>query len=292
MSVYGCAKVLHSNGVTPDKAHQTLVKLWSLIRSGLQGWGVTLSGFRAVESHGDGCPHWHLLIIYPPKMRYAVIEEVIKRFPGNPDKGQAGVVVHTRAGDKESSRKVSVYFDNLQQVTGRRGRPAKYRKEVAQAELSIVNTACGSLAGYVSKYLFKDQNSECRAAAWRALWGVRGFQWFGIQRARTKWREIRRIKEPPQGGATLALWRAATNNDAAVFLRLLGGLAAASSQDIVRIKVRALNKPRINGYGEQANKQIGVIVEDQQLAIGPRGGKSWVATDTVVYVTQPLRIKS
>jgi hypothetical protein len=102
-----------------------------------------------------------------------------------------------------------------------------------------------------------------RAAAWRNLWGVRGLQWFGIQNALTPWRELRRINEKKfiHQGVERALWNRARAGDAAGFLELLGGLAAApvAKQASCRTKLSG----QTNSSGQAVKKIVGIIVKNE-----------------------------
>ncbi|MDX8400872.1 MAG: replication endonuclease, partial [Gallionellaceae bacterium] len=52
---------------TPKEAQAYLVKVWSCIRAEYGRRGLTMTGFRVVEPHHDGCPHWHLLVFSEPE---------------------------------------------------------------------------------------------------------------------------------------------------------------------------------------------------------------------------------
>ena len=100
-------------------------------------------------------------------------------------------------------------------------------------------------------------------SAWRSCWGVRGLQWFGIRKALTPWRELRRLNEKRfvHQGIERALWNRARAGDVEGFLGLLGGLMAApiSKQASCRSKM----SPRTNQFGQTVTKIIGVVVHDE-----------------------------
>lgn len=63
-------KVVRENprwdGSTPSDAQHWLCDVWARIRSALDKCGIRLYGFRVVEAHHDGTPHWHAAMFYSP----------------------------------------------------------------------------------------------------------------------------------------------------------------------------------------------------------------------------------
>ncbi|HCG9712289.1 TPA: replication endonuclease [Vibrio parahaemolyticus] len=62
------------------KAHQDLLKRWSALGKTLSNHGYSLEngdilGFRVVEPHKDGTPHWHMLIFYPRDLENYLLGE-------------------------------------------------------------------------------------------------------------------------------------------------------------------------------------------------------------------------
>lgn len=242
------------DGTTPDAAHDEIVNRWAIIRAGLAQKGIALSGFRVVEAHKDGCPHWHLLLAFQPAARAEILAETIKQFPGK-------IAVRTRDAATKTKKDVKVFFDDAASCAGA-GRAPAYGNEGTQAELAIINTAVGGLVTYMTKYLKKQSKSNDRAGAWRGCWGVRGMQWFGMRNALTGWRELRRLEDYPGSGVGRALWNRARDSDAVGFLTLLGGLAAAPVPAAARIE--GSYRGATNGYDEPVKKLQGVRVIDLQ----------------------------
>lgn len=54
------------DGSTPRDAQDWLTDAWARIRAALGRRGIRLYGFRVVEAHHDGTPHWHLAMFYAP----------------------------------------------------------------------------------------------------------------------------------------------------------------------------------------------------------------------------------
>ena len=67
------------DGTTPREANDYLAKVWSLIRSSLARNDIKIYGFRVVEPHHDGTPHWHMLLFYR-EQDTAIIKETFKHY--------------------------------------------------------------------------------------------------------------------------------------------------------------------------------------------------------------------
>jgi hypothetical protein len=66
----GKGRVVRENkkwdGSMPSDAQGWLCDCWARIRAALARYGVRLYGFRVVEAHHDGTPHWHMAMFYRP----------------------------------------------------------------------------------------------------------------------------------------------------------------------------------------------------------------------------------
>ncbi|MDF9776262.1 replication endonuclease [Pseudomonas baetica] len=67
------------NGATAREANQSLQKDWRSILDALDNMGIKRTsaryfGFRVVEPHEDGCPHWHILFFF--EKQASIIETV------------------------------------------------------------------------------------------------------------------------------------------------------------------------------------------------------------------------
>jgi len=54
------------NDSTPKDVNEYFKNIWALIRSAIHKKGIKPYGFRVVEPHHDGTPHWHLLLFMHP----------------------------------------------------------------------------------------------------------------------------------------------------------------------------------------------------------------------------------
>jgi hypothetical protein len=190
-------------GATPRDAQEWLNKTWSLIRSALGRLEISCYGFRVVEPHADGCPHWHQLLFFSAEN----IEEV-----------------------KTVFKKYSLRTDSEERGA------AEYRLKIV-----LIDKERGSAAGYIAKYISKSidgshidddllGNSGFEAAericAWASSWGIRQFQQIGGGSV-TVWRELRRLDSAE--GITEAARVAADSSDwAAYYLIQSNGLPFVS----------------------------------------------------------------
>jgi hypothetical protein len=186
------------DGTTPLQAHEHLTHLWALIRAELHRQDIRPYGFRVVEPHHDGTPHWHLLLFLPNQHRETV-RAVMRHY--------ALADSHDEPGAQEHRFK-AVAID-----------PAK-----------------GSAVGYIAKYIAKnidghalDQdlygNNACDAAeritTWANTWGIRQFQQIGGPSVMV-WRQLRKMDKADEKELE-AIRRVATASDWAAFMLAMGG---------------------------------------------------------------------
>jgi len=153
---------------TPRDAQDWLCKTWALIRAEFARQGIRCYGFRVVEPHHDGCPHWHQLLFFK-KYDLTAAERIYKRY-----------MLRTNGFEKGAGNRLKI-------VT--------------------IDKAKGSAAGYIAKYIAKSidgshidkdllGNDSVHAAericAWASGWGIRQFQQIGGASV-TVWRELRRM---------------------------------------------------------------------------------------------------
>jgi len=186
------------NNSTPKETHKYFNDYWKLIRSALQKKNIHPYGFRVVEPHHDGTPHWHLLLFMHPNDVKAV-RSTFKKYAMQEDGNERGA--------------------------------KKHRFKVVS-----IDPSKGSAAGYIAKYISKNidgtdidkdlyGNSSKLAAsntdAWASTWNIRQFQQIGGP-AVTVWRELRRLKttENPE---LMPAFTAADSGDWAAYVMAMGG---------------------------------------------------------------------
>ncbi len=211
---------------TPKAGHEHLCGVWRKIRAKWKREGLCPYGFRVVEPHHDGCPHWHILLFAPPlQVGWFVPHRFIA------DRADWGCGLVGIAG---------AY--SLEESPGEAG-AAKHRFTVKHIDLSK-----GRATGYIAKYICKNidgmteadeamgldfasgqaaTDASKRVRTWAGVWRLRQFQQIGGPSV-TVWRELRRLAkdapspvlqqelfEGPRAAADRGLW--------ALFWLLQGG---------------------------------------------------------------------
>ena len=158
------------DGSSINDAQDYLNHVWQLCRAKLDREQIKPYGFRVVEPHHDGTPHWHLLLFMAPH-QLQPFKDIISHY-GLQD-----------SPDEKGAKLYRVKFIDID--------PQK-----------------GSAAGYIAKYISKNidgfavgtdtsgQASDLVAArinAWSKAAGIRQFQQIGGPSV-TVWRELRRLK--------------------------------------------------------------------------------------------------
>lgn len=176
-------------GYSPKDAQSYLVDLWARVRAEWDRHKIDTGrvdeqgepimeddpikgyGFRVVEPHHDGTPHWHLLLFFE-KRHYFKAVSIFKKHAIKADRAELGSNTKPR-------------FDVV-----------------------TIDPAKGSATGYVAKYISKnidgfevgtdlesgkpaDQSAQ-RVEAWASCWGIRQFQQIGGPQVGI-WRELRRV---------------------------------------------------------------------------------------------------
>jgi hypothetical protein len=158
------------DGSSVKDAQDYLNHVWQLCRAKFDRDQIKPYGFRVVEPHHDGTPHWHLLLFMPPQH----VQDFKK------------IISHYGLQDSPTEKGAQQY----------------------RVKFIDIDPAKGSAAGYIAKYIAKNidgfavgtdssgQPSDLVAArinAWSKAAGIRQFQQIGGPSV-TVWRELRRLK--------------------------------------------------------------------------------------------------
>lgn len=286
------------NGASPRDAHRSLCHRWQAILRDLHRVAIRLSGLRVAEPHKDGCPHWHIWLLYRPEHESRILAAIMKYFPHK---------MKIRAPSRKDTKNTAndVMFDNREHLLGDAPRPLTHPKEGAQVEVSRINRDISSGASYAMKYLLKTvdagdelnkqaglfpadddatrekkrrhEDNAKRVDAYRSVWGLNQGQLFGIAKCLTAWGELRRLTVAPEHRLLKKLWAlarggeeegrieadAGQRGDAAGFIKALGGLDAcrnAKAKTGRRFSIGRLVEDALNAYGETITRTIGVTL--------------------------------
>ncbi|CDL86379.1 Replication gene A protein [Xenorhabdus cabanillasii JM26] len=168
------------NGASPRDTQKYLCRVWAKIRAAYSRAGISVFGFRVVEPHHDGTPHWHLLLFMLPehvdKMRDIVREYAMQ--------------------------------EDAHELNSENARNARFL-------VKRIDPEKGSATGYIAKYISKNidgyaldgevdnetggnlKDMARSVSAWASRWRIRQFQQIGGAPV-SVWRELRRLRGDKQ----------------------------------------------------------------------------------------------
>ncbi|KZN58418.1 hypothetical protein N474_25550 [Pseudoalteromonas luteoviolacea CPMOR-2] len=292
------------DGSTPKAAQDYFTKLWERARALFAKKKIRPYGFRVVEPHHDGCPHWHMLLFF--------------------EKGQT---IEARKILKSLCTE-----DN----------PQEFKTSTARFKPIRIDPNKGSAAGYIAKYITKAvtgsnidtvtcaQSGELsvlpadaaeRASTWASTFNLRRFQQIGGPSV-TAWRELRRLGQGESGKCEVAnsmnttldnisrfalekVRAAADASDWAAFCIAMGGVQVKRKDQTVRIHYQIPDiVDRITGeisrseaksplfatkYGDRpANRILGVAWDS--VVVISRRGTSQVLTEKEIEAQRKIML--
>lgn len=165
------------NGASPRDTQRYLCKVWSKIRAALSREDIHVFGFRVVEPHHDGTPHWHMLLFMMPEHKQRV-HDIMARYAHEEDAHEMNT---------DAARRARFHVESI-------------------------DSSKGSATGYIAKYISKNidgyaldgekdgetgeslRDMSKAVSAWASRWRIRQFQQIGGAPV-TVWRELRRLRD-------------------------------------------------------------------------------------------------
>ena len=223
------------DGSDPRNTQAYLCRQFSKARAKLGRLGVKFFGFRVVEPHHDGTPHWHMLFfVHPNQCR--LLRSVLRHYAIEHDRQELG-----KAGYK------------------------------ARFDWRAIDPTKGSATGYIAKYISKNidgfkvgideetgtdaKDTVNNVAAWASTWGIRQFQPVGGPSVEV-WRQLRRLRERTNNPIIERARQAADTGKWAEFVTAMGGIDAARKDHL--IKLAHIIQPATNKYGEDVARLFGL----------------------------------
>lgn len=227
------------NGCSPQDTQRYLCGVWAKCRAAISRAGIHVFGFRVVEPHHDGTPHWHMLLFMRPQ-------------------------------DVETVRDILCYYaraTDSEELQSPNALKARFHVEPIDPEK-------GSATGYIAKYISKnidgfaldgEQDEETgeslrdmskSVSAWASRWRIRQFQQIGGAPV-TVWRELRRLGDQRLTDSKMdAVLAAADVGDWAAYTQLQGGALVARRDLVVRLAYEITEQG--NEYGEDVQRVQGI----------------------------------
>ncbi|CDH06104.1 Replication gene A protein (GpA) (modular protein) [Xenorhabdus bovienii str. oregonense] len=168
------------NGASPRDTQKYLCGVWAKIRAAYSRAGISVFGFRVVEPHHDGTPHWHLLLFMQPE-HVEDMREIVRKYATQEDAHEL---------NSEAARN-------------------------ARFLVKPIDPEKGSATGYIAKYISKNidgyaldgevdnetggnlKDMSRSVSAWASRWRIRQFQQIGGAPV-SVWRELRRLRGDKQ----------------------------------------------------------------------------------------------
>ncbi|QXF35994.1 replication protein A [Photorhabdus akhurstii] len=229
------------NGASPRDTQKYLCNVWAKIRAAYSRAGISAFGFRVVEPHHDGTPHWHMLLFMRPEH----VDEM---------------------------RDIMCYYARLEDSEELQGQKALK----ARFHVKSIDKAKGSATGYIAKYISKNidgyaldgekdgetgqllKDMSRSVSAWASRWRIRQFQQIGGAPV-SVWRELRRLSGDEQILSDVDMDNvrfAADVGDWFAYTEFQGGPLVARKDLTVRLSYEITEQG--NAYGENVLRISGV----------------------------------
>jgi hypothetical protein len=241
---------------------------------------IEVFGFRVVEPHHDGTPHWHLLLFFKPEqLRHA--RSIMRKYALEHDKHDLAPA----KGKKSLRHQAYNYKDHKHDLATTKGKKSpRHQGYKPRFDFKTIDPAKGSATGYIAKYIAKnidghmvDDDHEAETsgkqgarnvAAWSSTWNIRQFQQIGGPSV-TVWRELRRLREAIDFDDVVERARnAADGSNWARYVEVMGGTFCKRADRPVQL-AKAIQETT-NVYGEEVSKIMGVLSQENHTTINTR----------------------
>lgn len=261
------------NGACPTETNRLLCKQWARFRAALAREGIMAFGFRVVEPHHDGTPHWHCLLFINPEHQRDFLTLLAYHFTAAeraelkmPNGDQLDALAEMKIRNKMPRIKWLLNVED----------PAVVKAINPRVNWKVIDPTKGSATGYIAKYIAKNidghkvgmdyeaeapvDHTTIAVAAWASCWRIRQFQQIGGP-AVSVWRELRRLgDEVIEWDCILEAARtAADNNRWGDFIEAMGGIDLPRKEHLIRLSKRL--DEAANKYGEDVLRLMGVITD-------------------------------
>ncbi|PHM64456.1 replication protein A [Xenorhabdus stockiae] len=229
------------NGANPRDTQKYLCGVWAKIRAAYSRAGISVFGFRVVEPHHDGTPHWHLLLFMLPE-HVEQMRNIVREYAMQEDAHEL---------NSEAARN-------------------------ARFLVKPIDPKLGSATGYIAKYISKNidgyaldgeidnetggnlKDMARSVSAWASRWRIRQFQQIGGAPV-SVWRELRRLRGDeqilPDEDMDNVRFAADVGNWSA-YTEFQGGPLVARKNLTVRLAYEVTEQG--NAYGEDVQRISGV----------------------------------
>ncbi|WP_434663838.1 replication endonuclease [Aeromonas sp. NJAU223] len=261
------------NGACPTETNRLLCKQWARFRAALAREGIMAFGFRVVEPHHDGTPHWHCLLFINPEHQRDFLTLLAYHFTATeraelkmPNGDQLDALAEMKIRNKMPRIKWLLDVSS----------PAVVKAINPRVNWKEIDPTKGSATGYIAKYIAKNidghkvgmdyeaeapvDHTTIAVAAWASCWRIRQFQQIGGP-AVSVWRELRRLgDEVIEWDCILEAARYAADNKMwGRFIEVMGGIETPRKDHLIKLSKRL--DEAANKYGEDVLRLMGVITD-------------------------------
>lgn len=166
------------NGMDPVEVQQYMSKCFARWRAHMKRHKIRFYGFRTLEPHVDGCPHWHVIVFFETTKQAKIGITALRKY-----------YLQTE-GDAPGAQQFRVKTKTINPFKG--GAAAYLMKYICK---NVDGSGVGGMTDRDGEMVTADAaTGSDRVRSWAAGWGRRQFQMFGLPPVGI-WRELRRIRD-------------------------------------------------------------------------------------------------